>query len=291
MESSELYRQLAPTSSEPTRWCCLARLAAGVARERAGDHLRAAEHLAAARREADELLRFGSDPLAVVTRFMAHVHFDGLDNKLDQTAELRAARAANPHNPWLVGDEVYSWFCLGNDREAEAVARVSPGRLSSPVQLLAFLGRADGRANALRTYDEFADTATTWMYRFELAPVLFVLDRARLKAVPQELRSAAERNPPPDTIDWRPCLAFLDGTMSEAELLATVAPGQLDRFYRHYFVGWKRLGDGDRAGARQAFETAYKLKLSTRWHWMLTRGILIRMKDPAWPQAIPERKQ
>jgi serine/threonine protein kinase len=290
--STELYRQLAPTSSEPPQWCCLARLAAGVARERAGDHLRAAEHLAAAHREADELLRFGSDPLAVVTRFRAHVHFDGLDNKLDQTAELRAARAANPRNTWLVGHEAYNWFCRGNDREAEAVARVLPGHwLSSSVLLLAYLGRGDGRANALRTYDEFADTATAWMYRFEFAPVLFVLDRARLKVVAQELRSAAERNLPPDPIDWRPCLAFLDGTMSESELLATVPPGQLDRFYRHYFVGWKRLGDGDRAGARQAFETAYKLKLSTRWHWMLIRGILIRMKDPTWPQAIPERKQ
>jgi hypothetical protein len=172
------------------------------------------------------------------------------------------------------------------------VARELPGtRLSSPILVLTALGLADGRATALRAHDEFVGTGPTWWYRFESAPLLFVLDRSRLTAVTKKLKVEAERLPPREPIEWRPCLSFLGGTLSEAELLATPSLGPNDRFHRYYFVGWKRLGDGDRDGAHKAFEEAYMQKRFHRWHWMLTRAILIRMNDPNWPQALLEKKQ
>ena len=233
----------------------------------------------------------GSDSFSLSKRFMAYTLFDGLANTLDQTAELRAARGADPRNPYLVGDEAYNLLCLGNDREAETVARELPGaRLSGSVLVLTALGRADGRAAALRAHEASNGSGLTWSYRFEAAPLLFTLDRTRLAAVAKELSVEAERQPPRDSIDWRPCLAFLGGTLSEAELLATLPPNPNGRVYRYYFVGWKRLGDGDRDGARKAFEEAYQQKRFNRWLWMLTRAILIRMKDPNWPQAILEKK-
>jgi hypothetical protein len=120
--------------------------------------------------------------------------------------------------------------------------------------------------------------------------MLFVLDRQRLQTVAKDLGLEAERQSPRDPIDWRPCLAFLAGTLPESEFLQTAALSPNDQFYRHYFVGWKRLGDGDPDGARQAFEKAYQLKRFHRWHWMLTRAMLIRMRERNWPQTLSEKK-
>jgi hypothetical protein len=290
--TTEQFKLFGMSNFDAYQQSCWARIAAAAAQDQAGNPFRVSEHLAQARSDADKLGRLGNNSLGVMERFMAYVVFDGLDNKLNQTAELRAARSVSPSNTWLVGDEAYNWFCLGNDREAEAVARGLPGnQLCGPLLVLTALGRPDGRAAALSAYDRFAVSELNWWYRFESAPMLFVLDRPRLQSAAKELGLEAERQPPRDPIAWRPCLSFLTGTLSETELLATVPPNPNDQFYRHYFVGWKRLGDGDREVACQAFEKAYRLKRFHRWQWMLTRAILIRMKDRDWPKALSTTTQ
>ena len=46
-------------------------------------------------------------------------------------------------------------------------------------------------------------------------------------------------------------LDFLEGKVSEAELLGRPLSDEPERSRRHYIVGWKRLGAGDRTGAER----------------------------------------
>ena len=84
-------------------------------------------------------------------------------------------------------------------------------------------------------------------------------------------------------------LAFLDGSASEADLLGRPVPSESDRCWRHYLIGWKRLGAGDRAGARAAFQEAYEVMQVSTIYWEIARAMLIRMKDPDWPQALAKK--
>ena len=84
-------------------------------------------------------------------------------------------------------------------------------------------------------------------------------------------------------------LAFLEGSASEADLLARPVSNEYERCWRHYVIGWKRLGAGDRAGARAAFQEAYEVMQVASTDWAIARAVLIRMRDPDWPQAIPKK--
>jgi hypothetical protein len=64
---------------------------------------------------------------------------------------------------------------------------------------------------------------------------------------------------------------------------------EYERCHRHYLIGWKRLGAGHRDGARAAFQEAYEVMQISATDWMIARAVLIRMKDPDWPQAIPKK--
>ena len=84
-------------------------------------------------------------------------------------------------------------------------------------------------------------------------------------------------------------LAFLDGSASEAGLLGRPVPNEYERCHRHYLIGWKRLGAGDRDAARAAFQEAYEVMQVAASDWVMARAVLIRMKDPDWPQALAKK--
>ena len=85
-------------------------------------------------------------------------------------------------------------------------------------------------------------------------------------------------------------LAFLEGTASEAELLSRPASRGVECCLRPCLIGWRRLGTGDRAGAEKAFGQAYEGMPFNVVAGMVARAVLIRMKDPDWPRAIPAKK-
>jgi hypothetical protein len=105
--------------------------------------------------------------------------------------------------------------------------------------------------------------------RVEAAALLFALDRARFASIVRELNREGDRLSLRDLDEKKRRLAFLEGTLSETELLAAPSRGLVDLTYRHYQVAWKRLGAGDRDGARKAFEEVYRFKLpiSTAGGW------------------------
>ena len=203
---------------------------------------------------------------------------------MDRTAEL--CGGVGRDNRFMTSYEAYNWLCLGNDREAEAVAGEYPGeRLNGHVLVLAALGRP-AACDARAALERFAGFRTAWHFRVEAAPLTFALDPARPTSDVRRLIREAGGMSPPALEERKRRLAYLDGTLSDSDLLAAPSGGVSDTAGRYYQIAWKRLGAGDRDGARKAFEEVYRSKLIDSHVWRIARAILIRMKDPKWPQAL-----
>lgn len=288
--ASELANQLLPDNPARLGKYCSALLTAMSAHERSGNRAKADEYLAAARQAAANLAHFDQNPTALMYRFDVASAVDGLDGKFDLTAELRAANAGRRER-MLAWCEACNWFCLGNDREVDAVASDNPSFYNSCLRALAALSRPDGRPVALAAIKGSLGADASWRERFRALPLLYALDRATFATVLSRLQR--ERDPLGilgSAELRRNSLAFLDGKVTEQQFLAIPSQSQLDLCLQYYFLAWKRLGDGDREGARRAFEEAYQLKLFDAHFWVQSRPILIRMKDPNWPQALLKKK-
>jgi hypothetical protein len=205
------------------------------------------------------------------------------------TEELRKARTATP-GPGLAFMEAYNLFCLGRDAEAGALADSYPEqRQNALLRVLVALGRPDGRADARRAWERYGGAGRAAAVRLEAAPLLFVVgEPGEVAALARDLRSRKDsfRFDLNTLADHATTLAFLEGTASEEELLRVPGANQFDRFRRHYLIGWKRLGEGDRAGAVAAFEDAYGVMMPGYMLRWITRAMLIRMRDPSWPRAV-----
>ena len=208
--------------------------------------------------------------------------------RVDMVAELQQARVNSPM-VMVDFDLAYDLFCQGRDAEAGDVAQGSPdhprtGRLC----FLVALGRRDGRADARR-----ACKAMVGPNRWEAAPLLFAVGSPdEVAALARDLRATADQFPyrgPYSAADQAAMLAFLEGSAAEADLLGRPMSNEYERCRRNYLIGWKRLGAGPRDGARAAFQEAYEVMQVSSTDWMIARAVLIRMKDPDWPQAIPKK--
>jgi hypothetical protein len=290
---AELAKRLLPGNPGPLSTAAFARLAAASACRWAGRADKADEHLAAAGREADEVARFRGSYDAVDARYCVAVVSDGLDGRMDMLAELRALQSVPDEG--LAHKEAYNLFCLGRDTEAAAVAsRFPDSREHGHLRVALALGRPNGRADARRTWERITRPDRPAVYRREAAPMLFVVgepgDRV---AAARELRAELLRlgGLTSSTLaEVAILLDFLEGTLSEAELLSRPVNTMVAACRRHYWVAWKRLGAGDRAGAEAAFREAYAVRIVAHQFFWTSRAILIRMKDPAWP-AWPAAKR
>jgi hypothetical protein len=288
---AELAKRLLPGHPFAVGVAAFARLAAAAACRYAGRPRQADEHLAAANREAEELGRFRGNYDAVSTRFCVAIIRDGLDGRMDRLSELHEARAAAPA-AGLAYLEAYNLYCLGRNAEAAAAADPFPDdRQVAYVRVLLALGRPGGRADARRAWERVGGPGHPLTLRLEAAPVLFaVADPGEREAAAREIRAELPRLGPTTYSPTEPAnlLAFLDGSSGEAEFLARPAANPAERCRRSFWVGWSRLGSGDRAGAKAAFQTAYEILLVRYQFFWVSRAVLIRMKDPDWPQAIPK---
>ena len=86
----------------------------------------------------------------------------------------------------------------------------------------------------------------------------------------------------------RDTLRYLGGLISEEVLLKVAGNSARDRGVAHYYIGIRRLADGDRAGAREHFE---KSAASPVFHWgpvNRSRAFAARLaRDPEWPSWLP----
>jgi serine/threonine protein kinase len=289
---AELAKRLLPGNPYSLSVAAYSQLAAAVAYRRAGRPDKWGEHLTAAGHETDALARFPEHYGAVATRHVVAMVRDGLNGRLDMVAELEQTRATAPM-PALAFHQSYDLFCLGRDVKARELAdRFPDDRLTGHIRFLLALGRRDGRAEARRAWDEMAGPDRLPDFRLEATPLLFTVGNAdEVATVARDLGARRDRlrYSTYTSADVDDVLAFLEGTASEADFLGRPASNEYERFRRHYAIGWKRLGGGDRRGARAAFQEAYDAMSFGLLSWCVARATLIRMKDPDWPQAIPTK--
>jgi hypothetical protein len=92
--------------------------------------------------------------------------------------------------------------------------------------------------------------------------------------------------------DFELLLQFWENKLQEADYLKSPPSERHLRPWRLVNVGMKRLGDGDREGAKAAFTEAYQLRCFGHDEWIWAVTFLVRMNtDPAWPKAIPMKKK
>src|SRR5262249_49586859 len=138
---------------------------------------------------------------------------------------------------------------------------------------LVALGRRDGRADARRAWEAMGGRDRPAASRLAGAPMLLAVGRPdQVAALARDLRASPDPLPRGWRYDHAGMLAFLDGSASEADLLGRPVRSEYDRCYRHYMIGWKRLGAGDRDGARGAFQEAYEVMQVASGYWVMARA-------------------
>jgi hypothetical protein len=284
---TELAKRLLPGNPFSLWNAADAQMAAAAAYRKAARPDKENEHLAAAGREADALARFPNNYAAVVTRYMVALARAGL-GRVDMVAQLQQARVHSPRGA-MDFYEGYDLFCQGRDAEAGDVAQGSPDdRQTGRLCFLVALGRRDGRADARRACE-----AMVGPNRWPAAPLLSAVGSPdEVAALARDLRATADQFPyhgPHGPADEAAMLAFLEGLASEADLLGRPVANEYERCRRHYVIGWKRLGAGHRDEARAAFQEAYVVMQVSSTDWCIARAVLIRMKDPDWPQALAKK--
>jgi hypothetical protein len=92
--------------------------------------------------------------------------------------------------------------------------------------------------------------------------------------------------------DWEHLLRFWEGKLNEAEFLRAPVANRKIASERQWEVGMKRLGEGDRDGARKAFTAVFESRAFWSGEWEWSCSFLVRMNtDPEWPKAIPLKKK
>ncbi|HTU90867.1 MAG TPA: serine/threonine-protein kinase [Gemmataceae bacterium] len=288
---AEFAQRLLPGNPFSLSVACDAQLIAAVAYQKDGKSDLGKKHLKAAQKAADALAKFPKNYWAVQARHdFAKVH-DGLAPRADMISELRQTRAASPGTV-MAFHEAYDLFCLGRDAEAGELANGFPDdEKTGRIRFLVALSRSGGRAEARRVWEQMAGSKRMAGSRLELVSLLFaVADPDEVAAAARELRGGEPlRYGPYGPADQAAIAAFLEGTASEADLLGRPASNEVERTRRHYVIGWKRLGAGDRGKAKAAFQEAYNVMQFEAGTWWIARAVLIRMKDPDWPRAIPKK--
>jgi hypothetical protein len=291
---AEMAKRLLPRNPFSHDIAADAQMAAAAAYRKAGRPDKEAEHLEAAGREAEVLAQFPKNYAAVVSRHMVALARAGL-GRVDMVAELRQAQANSPKGSMASNiyrsEEAYDLFCQGRDAEVEDLAKGTPDYRPEPsLSFLVALGRRDGRADARRACAAIVGRDRPAASRLFGAPLLLAVGSPdEVAELARDLRATPDQLPMTWRYDHAGILAFLDGSASEADLLGRPVRNEYERCYRHYVIGWKRLGAGDRDGACAAFQEAYEVMQVASGYWVMARAMLIRMKDPDWPQALAKK--
>jgi hypothetical protein len=86
-------------------------------------------------------------------------------------------------------------------------------------------------------------------------------------------------------------LEYNCGHLSDRQLLDAATGSNWSGCEAHFHVALRRLGDGDRDGAREQFRASVHTGILPFFEYKWSRSILARMeKDDSWPPWIPIKK-
>jgi serine/threonine protein kinase len=249
-----------------------------------------AEALRIATDEADALEAFPNVPLAVNVRgvFLANL---GKNEEAIQWFETcmkqkKLARGPTDHYAWQLYERGEA------DKALHSIEQVAPrGRMSFSRGIFAAEATHGGLDRALKICEEM-ESERSVEGRFRRLALLFFLGQKE-KAL--NLLGRYQPKPGPrasDKLYERVANYWKDPTADKEKQLLDFASGsKASLVYAHWYIAFRLLGDGDRAGARRHFESCVNLHYPYFLGYLESRALLARMdKDPNWPPWIPMKK-
>jgi hypothetical protein len=272
-----------------------ARLAAAAAYHLAGERDRGDEYLEAALSLADAPSRRPDSSRLLEARFCVATYKDGIVPPLPCIRRLADRLSPRVEDTDDAGIKVEVLWRLGEVEEAwTLVSKLKTDDYTGQLKVALALEQADGRAKAQKEWEAaFAGDDVQPYTLTEAIDWLYLTGQPeRVKEKAKELRASRYRWRGMSEADWELFLRFWEGKLDESEFLKAPMAGRRQKIARFYSVGMKRLGEGDREGAREAFTAFYEARTFATGEWEFCCSFLIRMNtDPDWPKAIPVKKR
>jgi RNA polymerase sigma factor (sigma-70 family) len=245
---------------------------------------------------ADALKRFTALPEAVVYRWMYLREVGREEEVLD---ELRLA-SENTDHVYVTACCAQTLYRRGQPGDLEEALRVlekRPDTYNDRLRpfVLAELDyhpeKHDWPARALEASKDFAKRTQDGLAVMNAQSLLCLLGnkpdavKASKALLKQPERFYTLRREP----IWR-CLQYNAGVLTEDELVRQAGTSQWDQCLAHYYIAMTKLAEGDRKGAKEHFDKAFKTRA---WGWGeydLSWVFLSRLEKDTWPPWIPEAR-
>jgi hypothetical protein len=294
LDAAETAMRLLPDNRYVVAIAINARVAAAAAHDLANEPQQAAVQLRAASRLADSFPSSPDDYALFDARVLLATYHDGLTPPLRWTERLPFRPTIQ--QPGIAGTEVLTYWRLGEIDKARA--RLAPLKLSyftAPLKVGLALEEADGRAEAQKAWRSSVKQDDGVLMLTYMVPWLYLTgEPERVPVMARELRASGKRWGRSESAkaDFDLLLQFWEDKLEEADYLKSPPSERQLKPWRHLNVGMKRLGEGDREGAKAAFTETYQARYvgHDEWTWAVT--FLVRMNtDREWPKAIPLKKK
>ncbi len=295
LEAAQTASRLLPKNPYVEMNAVYAHLAAAAASELIHEQEKAQVYLEAASRLADALSGEPASNLVIEPRFWVAAYRDGITPPLSHTKRLHFPSGID--DPDVAAVEVTVLWRLGEVEKARALlSALKSSDYTLNLKVALALEQADGRPAARAAWAAWAASVDP---NKEPIKLLGMIDWLYLTGEPEvvpvmaaKLRASGFRYRPLPAADWDIFLRFWEGKLTEAEFLKAPASSRMITSWRHCVVGMKRLGEGDREGAKEEFTEVYNARTFNQGEWEWCCSFLIRMNtDPEWPKAIPLKKK
>jgi tetratricopeptide (TPR) repeat protein len=256
-------------------------VAAGIYEDKgqAQDRERALEQ---AGRDARELKRFTSSPVALKACFWYFSYVGDEDTAFETSRHGPEFR----HAWMLYRRKEYPQALQAVDR---AVAQGVGWSHVERAFILAELPDGPARAG-----EQFQDAqAKESRFGRVTAPMILLLLGQGPEAIraSQAIRGEPAALPPWDPDWYRRYLDYFCGALTGEELLQAAGPCRPKRCEAHFAIGLHRLAEGDREGAKEHFRKCAATRIFIYWDYMWARAFLERLEnEPGWPPWIGPRR-
>ena len=264
-----------------------ARVSASEIYRLAGKPAKVQQMLEEARRDAQTLEAFVHlpDPALGLWTYWNYVHEE---RKVLALLDAVAERSEVPTYAYMCG---VSHFREGETTKAAALLDKAKNTSNISFDLLRAMIAAEVNSNsapAIEIYDAAMKRYTTRNDLMGVQRMALILGQSqRAMATSRQIRQST---PPyskifsPFTEPWE---KYVCGEISDEELIQLAKNSRADQLSAFHIIAMRRLGEGDRAKAREYFQKATAFAMFGYSDYDFSRAILKRMeKDPTWPPWI-----
>jgi tetratricopeptide (TPR) repeat protein len=284
-QEADLVKQLVPDNPVALRIALEARTIAIYAYQLAARSGQLDATIALARKDAWALKRFPHFGLSLLTRWQFLRALGEQDELLDELEKSRSPGCT----------EIYLLTLYRRGEFAKARAALARDKDVGAMYVCLVLSESpDGPEEILKRYRKEAENPNTpkWPLLTNQMALLLLGQSEKSRETCRAYRRQGFTSPIKNA-EMQRALKYLSGAMTAEDYLKAAGASRVDQINVHYFVGLRRLAQGDRQAARDHFRKAVETGGFFFDHFELSRALLGRLEqDPKpWPPWIPIRKR